>query len=112
MKTKYHRHCCPACGQRVGWSRLNLRAWIWARWKCESCGTELRFSSASRWLCALLSGGWFVFLDFFVLRHVAVWVWFIILCVGIFAIFRLDRIIVAKPAEASGEHLDAIPHDA
>jgi hypothetical protein len=54
------------------------------------------------------------FADYFVLPHVAMWVWFIIICVGIFAIFRLDRIIVAKPAEAtpSEGHLAAIPRDA
>ena len=114
MKPKYHRHCCPACGQRVSWSRLNLRAWVWARWPCESCGTLLRFHLASRLLCGVLLAGWLEFTNLFVLRHVDVWVWFVILVVGTFAILRLDRIAEAKPSQSASkkEDLLALPRDA
>jgi hypothetical protein len=74
----------------------------------------LRFHFASRLLCGALLVGWFAFVDFFVLRHVDVWVWFVILFVGTFAIFRLDRITEAKPSQSASEKEDllALPRDA
>ena len=114
VKPEYHRHCCPACGQRVSWSRLNIRAWTWARWKCESCGTELKFSSASRRTCGLLLIAWLSFLSFFVLGHVTVWVYLVIATVGGFAIFRLDRIVLTEPVHSAPERdqLHALRRDA
>jgi len=42
-----HR-CCPECTAPVPWTRLWLRAWIWARWPCQNCGVSLRFDMRRR----------------------------------------------------------------
>ena len=44
-----------------------------------------------------------MFLSFFVLGHVAVWVYLVIATIGSFAIFRLDRIVVAEPVHTDPE---------
>ena len=113
MKPKYHHQCCPSCGQQVSWARLNLFPWIWSQWKCESCNTKLKFSSENRLICALLAVAWTGFLSFFILHHVAQWVYLIVLCVGLIGIFRFDRIIVAEPVQKipKGEDLHASPPD-
>ena len=92
MKPQFHRHSCPNCGHRVNWTRLHLRAWSWARWRCESCGSELCIDSGRRWLCPILCGLWCGFLGFWVYREVQWWVWAVLLCVGSIAVFRLERI--------------------
>lgn len=52
---------CPICGERVPWQRYWLTAWIWARWPCKRCGTELRFAAKRRvWIS--LAGGLTAFL--------------------------------------------------
>lgn len=96
MKREFHRHCCPACGQRVGWSRLYLRAWTWTRWPCESCGTPLTFHLVSRLLCALLVGAWIGFWGVFVLPYLPLWVSIVVCCIGSFAVFQADRISVVE----------------
>ena len=60
----------------------------------------------------MLSGGWMAFLIFVVPRQVGIWAWFVILCVGLFAIFRLDHIVKAEPAKTGGENFNAITRDA
>ncbi len=51
-KIEYHRHSCPNCGNFVGNKRIYLKAWLWAQWKCEHCGTKLCFSKKRRFLMA------------------------------------------------------------
>lgn len=99
MKPAFHPHSCPVCGQRVEWSRLNSRAWIWARWYCGSCGSQLCFDFSRRILCACLGGAWAGFLGFCVKPYVSFWTWLFVFALGVFAIFRLERIIVAQPAQ-------------
>jgi uncharacterized protein (DUF983 family) len=48
------RHSCPNCGWKVPPARRWFRPWIWARWRCESCGTPLRFDLGRRLLAVLL----------------------------------------------------------
>ena len=101
MKPLFHRHSCPNCGHRVGWLRLSLNAWSWARWKCESCQSGLCFDSSRRWVCALLFGLWVGFLGLCVYQQVQWWVWIILLCVGSIAAFRLERILCVQPSPSA-----------
>ena len=100
MKPEYHHLSCPACGQRVGWSRLWLIGLAWSQWPCECCGTLLRFHSVSRLLCGLLSGVWGGFLYAFIPPHdVGFWIFLVVGGVGCLGIFRLERISVVRPEE-------------
>ncbi len=110
MKPQYHRHSCPNCGHRVSWSRLHLRAWIWARWRCESCSSELRFDSGRRWLYAGLSALWFIFLVALVRQYVDLWVCGVLVFVGVIAISRLERIRLVRESHHTAD-LYARPKD-
>ena len=113
MEAKFHRHSCPRCGYRVSWTRLHLRAWIWAEWSCECCGSHFSFARASRWLCAGLGGLWCFFLFFFVLSQVQWWVWLILLYLGATTASRLDRIRLAQePHEGESVKMYEQPKEA
>ena len=101
MKPDYHRHSCPACGQRVRWPRLYLRSWTSAQWPCECCGQLLQFHLASRLALALFVGVWIGFWGIFVLPHVAYWVGIVVCAIGAFSAFQLDRISVAEPQRSA-----------
>jgi hypothetical protein len=123
MTEVYPRHCCPACGRRQSWSRLNVRAWILARWKCEACSMPLCIDSRRR----LMIGALFVLWGFFCLLCgmfcvfvLGTFGWTVsVACgdahvVGCYCIARLDRIAIAKPvgqAPADGTS-HASPKDA
>ncbi len=72
-------HCCPVCGHPVGAKRWFWRAWIWARWPCESCGMPLRFDFRRRLLFALFIGLSFMAASGIaaacILLHVSPWIW-------------------------------------
>lgn len=48
--------CCPSCKTAVPFTRLWLRAWIWARWSCHECNAQLRFSLSRRIFLGFLIG--------------------------------------------------------
>jgi len=56
-------------------------------------------------------GLWFFLLGFFVVQHVAWWVWIILAFVGASAAFRLERIRLAPEQHQPGD-LYAKPKDA
>ncbi len=95
-KRLFHHHSSPNCGHRAAWTRLHLRAWGWARWRCEFCGTDLCFDSGRRLLCAFLFGAYCSFLGIFVVGHVQGWVWIAPLCIGSGAVTRFKRIGLAR----------------
>lgn len=103
--------CCPVCGHPVGAKRYFWRAWIWARWNCQSCGTLLRFDFRRRLLFGLLTG--LLFTAAFgiavacILFRISPWIWAIpLLAVSIlgsvFLIRHGDRIAVATPGAERG----------
>src|SRR2546421_12448513 len=60
MTANRPNHCCPVCSHPVGAKRYFWRAWIWARWNCESCGTLLRFDFRRRLRFAMYMGLLFI----------------------------------------------------
>ena len=44
---------CPVCGEPVHWSRYWLRTWIWAKWACPRCKSQLGFDRKRRWLLTI-----------------------------------------------------------
>jgi hypothetical protein len=56
MATKHLNHSCPVCGHPVGAKRWFWRSWIWARWRCVSCDTLLRFDFRQRLRVGLFHG--------------------------------------------------------
>ena len=103
--TALPNHCCPVCGHPVGTKRWFWRAWIWARWNCESCGARLRFDLRRRLLFGLFVGllvaGCGSFAALFVLFHVSLWIWalplFAAYVIGfVFVVRHGDRIAVAS----------------
>jgi len=123
MPEIFPRHCCPACGRRQSWSRLNVRAWIWARWKCEACGMPLCIDSRRRLIIGALFVLWGLFCllcGMFCIFVLGTFGWAVsVACggayvVGGYCIARLDRIAIAKPvgqAAADGAS-HASPNDA
>jgi len=105
-------HCCPVCGHPVGVKRWFWRAWIWARWKCESCGTLLRFDFRRRLLFGLFMGLLFmtafgIALAFLVLG-ISPWLWTVPLFVAfgfafVFVVRHGDRVAVADPAYSTAK---------
>jgi len=90
----------------VGFSRLYLRGWIWARWNCEGCGTRLRFDLKTRLVIGLLLMAWgalcfSVAICIALFLHLYGWIltgaFVAAYIIGFFLVFRLDRIAVAKP---------------
>jgi hypothetical protein len=111
VTTKYPINCCPVCGNPVGSKRYFWRAWIWARWNCQSCGTLLRFDFHRRLLFTLFMGVFFILtLGIEVLclvLRIPNWIWYIPLLVifilgMIFAVCRANRVIAAEPATKAG----------
>ena len=107
MQPKYDRQSCPNCGHRVGWRRIHIRAWIWAKWKCEACNKELRFDPNSRYLGALL-----LVPAIFVFIHVieAGVSWWAISCLVVLVFLahgRLEKIVLVavRPEPLSTERL-------
>jgi hypothetical protein len=111
--------CCPVCGHPVGTKRLFWRAWIWARWNCESCGTLLRFDFRKRLLCGLLTG--LLYMVVFgaavacLVFRISPWIWAVPLLAayifGFIFIFRHgDRIAVVTPSAKDDSH--ALSNDA
>lgn len=99
MSPQFHRHSCPACGQKISWIRLNLAAWAWAVWKCKFCGAVLRFDPKGRFLYAIISATYVLFLNIYVMDYVHYGVWVILLVVGLIACLRFEKIIL-KPEGA------------
>lgn len=99
MSPQFHRHSCPACGQKTSWIRLNVAAWVWAVWKCKFCDAVLGFDSKGRALYAISSVVYVIFLNIYVMDHVHFGVWVILLVVGLIACLRFDKIIL-KPEGA------------
>ncbi|HEY1788365.1 MAG TPA: hypothetical protein VGJ73_09430 [Verrucomicrobiae bacterium] len=112
-------HCCPGCGHLVGAKRWFWRAWIWARWNCESCGIPLRFDFRRRLLFVL-----FVSLSYLTAFGIAFacmafrispWIWTVpLLATLIFSLILAlrhgDRIAVAVQNKKTGSH--ALSNDA
>jgi hypothetical protein len=119
MAGKYPDNCCPACGHPVGSKRYYWRAWIWARWQCESCGTRLRFDLRRRLKLGLRLLMFVVLMlgiaTLCIFSRLSPWIWTIPLLViyisgFIFIFFRCrDRIIAAEPGKDDSH---ALPNDA
>src|ERR1039457_1133608 len=101
MTTKYPLHSCPVCGHPVGAKRWFWRAWIWARWHCESCATLLRFDFRRRLMLGLFVGLLCVLMTGVValclMSRISPWFWvfpvLVTYIVGtIFIVVRGDRI--------------------
>ncbi len=99
-------HCCPVCGHPVGARRWFWRAWIWARWHCESCGTLLRFDFRRRLLVALFMGLLIMaalgVATACMLFRISPWIWAVPLlaayiCGFILVVLHGDRVAVAAP---------------
>jgi uncharacterized protein (DUF983 family) len=60
-----NRHSCPKCGREAPKAQRYLRNWVWARWKCSSCGTLLTFDGKPR---NILTG---VAITLIVIDHIA-----------------------------------------
>ncbi|MCF8219624.1 MAG: hypothetical protein K9I29_09725 [Bacteroidales bacterium] len=48
---------CPKCGYRYSWReylKLSFSKFIWVKWNCKKCNTQLTFSPARRLIVALL----------------------------------------------------------
>src|SRR2546430_4195706 len=112
-------HCCPVCGHPVGAKRYFWRAWIWARWNCQSCGTLLRFDFRRRLLFGLFMG--LLFTAAFgiavacMLLRISPWILVIPLLAAsifgfVFVVRHGDRIAVATPGTKRDSH--ALPNDA
>jgi uncharacterized protein (DUF983 family) len=46
---------CPKCAHEVSKTQRYLRNWMWAKWKCDNCGTLLGFSQRRRFLMILIN---------------------------------------------------------
>ena len=105
MTASSDRHSCPVCGRSASRSRLYLHSGIWARWNCESCGTRLRFDLKTRLMIAallMLWGGLCLSVGLCFAFFFDLYGWFltgalvVLYIVGMFLIFRLDRIALAE----------------
>jgi CXXC-20-CXXC protein len=105
VKPKFHHRSCPVCGNRVNWQRLYLKAWIFAKWQCPSCGTPLRFDFGFRWLIAILLILWTGFVFLAIRQHLRP-LWAVIFFLGAVVIGRLDRIAVARPSDRENKEQD------
>ena len=47
-KPVFDSRSCPQCGNKVGWKRLNLPAWVGAKWECPVCASLLGFDFGRR----------------------------------------------------------------
>jgi hypothetical protein len=90
-----------------------VASWIWARWRCSSCGTLLVFDSRFRCLVAILVMMWAGFI-FLVVHHRALYWTLVVFLLGCALILQLDRISVAESStEAKQKHdLNEVSKDA
>ena len=52
-KPVFDNRSCPQCGNKVGWKRLYLKAWVRAKWECPVCDSLLGFDFDRRLVVAL-----------------------------------------------------------
>lgn len=112
MTAIYPDDCCPSCGHPVGSKRYYWRPWIWARWRCESCGVLLRFDPFRRLklglrllLFVILMSAIFAL---FIIFHLLSWIWYIplifVYITGIILIFFRCRDRIIRAEEPSANH--------
>jgi len=83
---------CPKCGRVYSASEFYKKLFfkpVWAKWTCESCGTELTFDKKRRVILAVIKVLWLYVL--FLLKDVYKdnWLWYGFLMVLLIAVFVL-----------------------